>query len=96
MQNVEVEGLKHLEDGLMGVLDGTKSVKDAFKDMASTIVQGLVRIALQQAIIKPLGNLLFGSGEQGAGGGLLGSILGSVLHATVKGARANGRYDERG
>jgi hypothetical protein len=97
LERVQVEGLNKLEDGLMSVTDGTKSVKDAFADMANGIVQGLIKIAIQQAIIKPLGNLLFGGSEgSGGGGGLLGSILGSVLKGTIKGARANGGMTQPG
>lgn len=85
LEEVEVEGLKSLQDGLLGVIDGTKSVGDAFADMTKGILDGLIKIGLQQAIIKPLGNLLFGGGD-GGGGGLFGSIFGGL----VKGARANG------
>lgn len=85
LENVQVEGLNSLQDGLMGIIDGTKSVGEAFTSMSKTIINGLIKIGLQQAIIRPLGNLLFGSGE-GGGGGILGSILGGI----VKGARANG------
>ncbi|WP_156361260.1 hypothetical protein [Sphingomonas sp. Leaf257] len=87
-ENVEVEGLKSLQDGLMGIIDGTKSVGEAFTSMSKTIINGLINIGLQQAIIKPLGNLLFGGGE-GGGSGLLGSIFGNLLKG-LKGARANG------
>ncbi|KQO06902.1 hypothetical protein ASF09_11620 [Sphingomonas sp. Leaf242] len=85
LEEVQVDGLKNLQDGLLGVIDGTKSVGDAFTDMTKTILNGLIKIGLQQAIIKPLGNLLFGGGDSG-GGGLLGSIFGGL----IKGARANG------
>jgi hypothetical protein len=85
LEEVQVDGLKNLQDGLMGVIDGTKSVGDAFSDMTKTILNGLIKIGLQQAIIKPLGNLLFGGGDSG-GGGFLGSLFGGL----IKGARANG------
>lgn len=84
LEDVQVEGLQSLQDGLMGVIDGTKSVGDAFTDLSKTVINGLIKIGLQQAIIKPLGNLLFGGGD--SGGGVLGSIFGGL----VKGARANG------
>ena len=53
-----VGGLNKLEDGLMGVFEGTKSVKDAFKDMARSIVQDLIRMQIQKSITGPLGNAL--------------------------------------
>ncbi|MDG2532074.1 phage tail tape measure C-terminal domain-containing protein [Sphingomonas sp. HITSZ_GF] len=94
LESVEVEGLKSLEDGLMGVVKGTKSVGEAFSDMAETIIDGLLKIALEQAIIKPLGNLLFGSGDSG-GGGILGSLAKGVISG-LTGKRANGGYSGAG
>lgn len=85
LESVQVEGLQSLQDGLMGVIDGTKSVGEAFGGMAKGIINDLIKIGIQQAIIKPLAGLLFGGGE-GGGGGFLGSLFGSV----IKGARANG------
>lgn len=72
LEGAEVQGLGHLEDGLDGVLDGTKSIKAAFSDMSRSIIADLVKIGVQQAIIKPLANSLFGG--SGGGGGLFGSI----------------------
>ena len=43
-----------------------------FKNVASQIVADLLRIAIQQAVIRPLAESLFGGG--GGGGGLFGSI----------------------
>jgi hypothetical protein len=51
---VAVDGFKSLEDGILGIIDGTKSAKDAFKDMARSIVNDLLRIAIQQSITGPL------------------------------------------
>lgn len=82
LEQVQVEGLKNLEDGLMSVIDGTKSVGEAFGDMAKGIIRDLIKIGIQQAIVKPLGNMLFGGGSGGGLGGLLGGL--------IKGARANG------
>lgn len=82
LEQVQVEGLKSLQDGLMSVIDGTKSVGEAFGDMAKGIINDLIKIGIQQAIVKPLGNLLFGGGSGGGLGGLLGGL--------IKGARANG------
>lgn len=38
LENVAVKGLGSIEDGLMSIIDGTKSVGAAFRDMASGIV----------------------------------------------------------
>ena len=77
LDSVKVDGLGSLESGLTGVIDGTKTVKAAFHDMATSIIDDLVKIAVEQEIIKPLANALFpGSGGSAAGGGGLGGIGG--------------------
>ncbi|WP_454887848.1 hypothetical protein [Sphingomonas oryzagri] len=75
MQTVAVDGLKSLDDGLMNVITRSKSLGAAFKGVANQIIADLARIALERAVIAPLGNLLFGAGTAGAGGGLFGSIF---------------------
>jgi len=77
LQQADVGGLNKLEDGLEGVLSGTKSVSAAFHDMASSIVADLLKIGIQQAIIKPLANSLFGGSSGGSGGGL-GGLFGGI------------------
>lgn len=89
MEKIEVEGLDRLQDGIMGLIDGSKSFGEVWQDLTKNIISGLIKIGLQQAIIKPLGGLLFGGGS-GGGGGLLGSIFGGIVKGSVKGARANG------
>ena len=58
------------EDVLWHLLDRTKSVKIAISDMARSIVDDLIKIAIEQALIKSLANSLFG------GGGFLSALLG--------------------
>ena len=78
LESIAVGGLQSLEDGLMSVIDGTKSVKDAFSDMARSILAELTRIAIRQWIIKPLmdsmnqssgGSSFFAAVAQAFGGG---------------------------
>lgn len=60
-------------DSIMSIVDGTKSLKDAFKDMERSIVQSISRIAAQR-----LSEALFG-GQQGGSGGLLGGIIAKLF-----------------
>lgn len=69
-ERVQVDGLKSLEDGITGVIDGTRSLGDAFRDVSNQIISDLVRIAVRKAIIEPLLGSLFGGG-----GANLGSLL---------------------
>jgi hypothetical protein len=57
-------GMKSLEDSIVAVTMGTKSAKDAFKDMATSIIADLVRIQIRQSMV----NMFKPSG--GGGGGL--------------------------
>lgn len=63
LENVAANGLRAIEDGLVSIIDGTKSVADAFADMAKSIISDLVRIAIQRAVIAPLANALFPGGK---------------------------------
>ena len=94
LESVEVDGLQGLQDGLMDCIKGTGSLRDAFGNMADSIIDGLIKIALQQAIIKPLGEALFGGSDSG-GGGLFGGILKSII-TPIAGARANGGMTDAG
>jgi tape measure domain-containing protein len=67
IENVKVNGLQGLEDGLMAIMDGTKSVAEAFHDMAQQIIADLIRIAIQKYIIATIGNAIMpGMGSVGA------------------------------
>lgn len=58
LQEAAVQGLRGLEDGLISIINGTKSVKEAFKEMATSILNDLARIAIRQAITGPLAGAL--------------------------------------
>jgi len=53
-KDVGDRGIKSLEDSLVGVIEGTKSAKEAFKDMARSIISDLIRLAIQKQITGPL------------------------------------------
>lgn len=96
LENVEVQGLQSLQSGLIDCIKGVGSLGDAFTNMADTVIDGLLNIAMQQLLIKPLGDLLFGGG--GGGGGLLGGLISGVSKAAGKGltGKANGGMGNRG
>jgi hypothetical protein len=75
LEGVAVNGLKSLEDGLVDTIMHAKNLGDVFKGVANQIIADLVRIAVEQAVIKPLAGLLGGGG----GGGPLGSIIGGLF-----------------
>jgi lambda family phage tail tape measure protein len=57
MENVVVGGMTALEDSLVGLVNGTMSAKDAFKSMANSIINDLIRMAIQQSITAPLAQM---------------------------------------
>lgn len=70
LEAVQVRGLQGLSDGIAEAISQGKSLGEVFKNVANSIIADLLRIAIQQAIIKPLANSLFGGG-----GGLFGLKL---------------------
>lgn len=58
LQTAAVNGLRSLEDALVGVYSGTLTVKEAFRNMAVSIIQDLIRIQIQRSITGPLSDAL--------------------------------------
>jgi hypothetical protein len=65
MDQIGIKGLEALEQGLLDVVTGVKSIGDAFREVTNQIMADLMRIAIRQMIIKPLANALFGGGVGG-------------------------------
>jgi hypothetical protein len=61
-------------DAIMGMIDGTKSAKDAFKDMARSIVSDLLKMQIQKSITEPLFNAI-GASIPGLGGKAIGGSV---------------------
>ena len=93
MGNVAVRGIKSLEDALVDFSMGAASAKDAFKNMAKSIISDLIRMQIQQNITKPLSGMLSGMFSESAGGGT--SAQAKAIGGSV---RANSPYmvGERG
>lgn len=86
-----VDALGQLNTGLTDAILGTAKLADAFQNMGKRIIASLVDIAIQQAIIRPLANSLFGVADAAgnrSGGSLAG--IGSFLARTFGGGRAKG------
>lgn len=91
VQDIGVSALKDLNAGLSDAIVGTKSLASAFAEMGKRIIASLLDIAIQQAVIKPLANSLFGAADSSGtrSGGLVGS-LGSLIASTFRGGKAKG------
>lgn len=79
LQEAGVQGLKGFEDALIAIGTKTKTVAEAFKDMANSIISDLARIAIRSSITGPLASMMGFGGMGGfglpfmAGGGTLGA-----------------------
>ena len=67
LEGVQVHAFQNLEDGLLGLIDGTESVASAFKKMATSIIADLARIAIEKAILSfiPGAGTFFGLAKGG-------------------------------
>lgn len=89
LQQVAVGGLQSIEDGLVAILSGTKSVGAAFRDMASSILSDLIRIQIQRLITIPLSNALsgmLGGGFQSTAGQSIPGIFQAIAGVASAGA----------
>lgn len=76
----EIQGImdtakSSIEDGFMAMIEGTKSVEDAFKDMAKNIIKELYQVLVMKQMVSDVSGLLGGGGTSG---GILGSIGGAI------------------
>lgn len=67
LEGIQIDGLEALNDGLTDAIMGAESLGAVFKRVSDQIIADLLRIALQQAIVRPLANAIFG-GIIGGGG----------------------------
>ncbi len=89
VDQMAVRAMTNLEDALVGVMSGTMSVKDAFKSMATSIIQDMIRIHIQRSITGPIADAL-GSlfSSNSGGGGYFGGIGARALGGSVMGNEA--------
>lgn len=74
LEQVQVDGLKALEDQLTSTISKVFELGGAFGKIADQIIADLIRIAIQKMIIGPLAGALFGNGS--GLGGLIGGLFG--------------------
>ena len=88
IQDEEVKALQ----GFNQELDNSVSKALHLHGVFGEIVNDLIDMAIKHALIKPLGNALFGGGDSG-GSGLLGSLLGSIARGAGGGSGLSGITD---
>ena len=75
MEQIGVKSMKSFEDA---IVNGLKTGKLAFKDFATVVVEELIRVAIQQLVIKNLLNMFSFGTVSGSGSGTSG-VGGSVM-----------------
>ena len=68
MESLQQSIAETIGDGFMSMVDGTKSVKDAFKDMARDIIKQLYEVLVVQRLVNGVKSILGGSGLFANGG----------------------------
>lgn len=59
-QSIESQGLEGLSSAITDVITGTKSLKDAFGELASSIISDLIRMSVRMLIFRALSSVLGG------------------------------------
>lgn len=96
VEGIAIDGLRNLNDQLVDAILNAESLGDVFSNVAKSIVADLLRIAIQQAVIKPLAENLFGAGGGGsASSGLAGAAskvfsIGKTIGSLFSFGRASG------
>lgn len=91
LDDLAVDGVRGLEDALVDLTTGAKSAKEAFADMARSIIADMARMMIRQNITGPLAQGLSGAmGGGGASGGGAVGFLGSLFSAWSPGWSTSG------
>jgi len=91
--NFAMAGIGTIEDSFVNLINGTKSVKESFKDMANSIINDIIRMTIRQTISAPLAKLasgfiggMIGGSATGGGYGVSSSLSGQIQQSSVLGA----------
>lgn len=71
LQSIEAQGLDGLADAIGDVINGTRSLKDAFGDLARSIISDLIRMTVRMLIFRAISGI-FGSTVPSGGTDLSG------------------------
>ncbi len=61
MEDVVIRGIQSFEDALVGAVTGTMKLKDAFKQMAASIISDIIRMTIRMQISAPIAQYLAGA-----------------------------------
>lgn len=84
IDDIRIDGLEALNDGLVDAITGVRSLGDVFKNVARQIIADLLRIAIQRTIVSSLANVL------GLGAPSIGSSASGAPFVKLGGKKAIG------
>jgi hypothetical protein len=93
LQSIEVEGIDKLSDALTSVVMGTESLKQAFHDLAASILADLLKMTIKMLIFRALSaafGSIGGAGASAGGGGFSSST--AALGGAVPGFASGGSF----
>ena len=61
MEDVVIRGIQSFEDALVSAVTGTMKLKDAFKQMAASIISDIIRMTIRMQISAPIAEFLAGA-----------------------------------
>ncbi|WP_426019041.1 hypothetical protein [Brevundimonas sp. DWR2-3-1b1] len=86
LQGEALDALDGMNKGLMDAWKNAEGAGDALSrmgragiDALGQIKDALLKVAIQQMIIQPLTNALFGGGKSGGGGGFLSNLMSNIM-----------------
>lgn len=86
LQGEALDALDGMNKGLMDAWKNAEGAGDALSrmgragiDALGQIRDALMKVAIQQMIIQPLTNALFGGGKSGGGGGFLSNLMSNIM-----------------
>ena len=82
MEDVVIRGIESFEDALLGAVTGTMKLKDAFKQMAASIISDIIRMTIRMQISAPIAQFLAGAFP--FGGTSTSSVFGTGAHPGEK------------
>jgi tape measure domain-containing protein len=89
LEEIAAEGLRSVTDGLTDAIMQSESLADVFHNVAESIIRDLVRIAVQQYLIRPFTEWMTGGSGQGGGkGGGFWSAAGNIFSAFTGGGKS--------
>jgi hypothetical protein len=87
LQSIESQGLDNLSSAIAGVITGTESLKDAFGNLAKSIIADIIQMTVKMLIFKAISGIFGGS----SGGGNVGDFN-TVMSGGIPGFASGGAF----